>query len=91
MRMMVTVPTVLVLIALAAITIALFVARHLTAYAVSHVVAVAIAFVGRGQREIGGKSNGGGNEKGDGNVGNRDGDSDKEGEGESSKRNGDGG
>ncbi len=38
-------PTVLAMIALAAVGIALFVTRHLVAYAIAHVVAITIAFV----------------------------------------------
>jgi hypothetical protein len=44
-RMMVTVPTALVTIALAALAIAHFVTRNVVANAITHVVAIAIAFV----------------------------------------------
>jgi hypothetical protein len=44
------VPTALMTIALAAINITLFVARHLVAYAIARVVAIAITFVGSRQR-----------------------------------------
>ncbi len=45
-RTAVVVALALVAIALAVIAIALFVARHLIAYTIARVVAVAIAFVG---------------------------------------------
>ncbi len=49
-RMMVTVPTALVTIALVALAIAHFVTRNIVANAITHVVAIAIKFISMQQR-----------------------------------------